>query len=304
MMRHWWFSDTDGAGDGGSVEWVLLNGLDDNDRAWIRSQGELGTELTQALLDAPEQTTRQHFEPATLIGLVRAATNDSDDVVGLKILTEARRVIVVCFGVESLVDRMLTRHAIGNSPVDASRLLQLFVLALVHPLEPEITRMSDTVDDLEDGILGESGNGKLEDVVKVGRRVLGVRRYLLPMRDELSFLACNPEEMPGVTKPRHLLRTAEYLDRLVASLDSSHHRVNLLLGHLRNHDEARLARSMHKLALVATVFLPLTFITGLLGINVAGIPDARDPMAFWLVCALLFAMALLAVLVIRRRHWM
>jgi zinc transporter len=52
------------------------------------------------------------------------------------------------------------------------------------------------------------------------------------------------------------------------------------------------------------VFLPLTFITGLLGINVAGIPDAHDPLAFWLVCGCLFAVAALAVFVIRWRRWM
>ena len=38
---------------------------------------------------------------------------------------------------------------------------------------------------------------------------------------------------------------------------------------------------------VATVFLPLSFLTGLLGINVAGIPGDHDPLAFWLVCGVL-----------------
>jgi zinc transporter len=42
---------------------------------------------------------------------------------------------------------------------------------------------------------------------------------------------------------------------------------------------------------VATVFLPLSFLTGLLGINVAGIPGDHDPLAFWLVCGVLSVIA-------------
>ena len=145
---------------------------------------------------------------------------------------------------------------------------------------------------------------ELDDlVVMLGRRVLSIRRYLIPLRDELSFLAFNPDELPGGTTSKDLRRTEEYLNQLLSSLDSSHQRVMLTLSQLRNRDENRLSRSMHKLTLVATVFLPLTFITGLLGINVAGILDARDPMAFWLVCVLLLAVAIFAVAIIRWTKW-
>ena len=49
-----------------------------------------------------------------------------------------------------------------------------------------------------------------------------------------------------------------------------------------------------RLTLVATVFLPATFLTGLLGINVAGIPGTHDPYAFWLVCLFLIVLAIVS----------
>ena len=55
---------------------------------------------------------------------------------------------------------------------------------------------------------------------------------------------------------------------------------------------------------MATVFLPLTFVTGLLGINVAGVPDAHDPYAFWRVCLFLIILAVLAIVVIKWKKWM
>lgn len=134
--------------------------------------------------------------------------------------------------------------------------------------------------------------------------VLTLRRYLVPMHDERSILALNPDELPGSAEPRNLRRAAESLARLVSSLNSSHNRVQLILSQLKSHDESRQTRSMHKLTLVATVFLPLSFITGLLGINVAGIPDSHDPYGFWVVCGFLVGVAVASVLLIRWRRWM
>ena len=124
------------------------------------------------------------------------------------------------------------------------------------------------------------------------------------MAAELTFLSLNPHELPGVADVKYLRREAEYIGRLVAAIETIHHRVNLLLNYLRNRDEQKIGRSMHKLALVATVFLPLTFITGLLGINVGGIPDAHDPHAYWLVCLFLTIIAVMAIVVIKWKRWM
>jgi Na+/melibiose symporter-like transporter len=62
-----------------------------------------------------------------------------------------------------------------------------------------------------------------------------------------------------------------------------------------------MTRSSLNLTIVATVFLPLTFITGLLGMNVAGIPDQHNPYGFWLVTCLSVILSMLAWLLLRRQ---
>jgi Mg2+ and Co2+ transporter CorA len=62
-----------------------------------------------------------------------------------------------------------------------------------------------------------------------------------------------------------------------------------------------MSRSSLNLTIVATVFLPLTFVSGLLGMNVAGIPDEHNPWAFWVVTGSLVIVAFLAWRVLRRR---
>jgi zinc transporter len=56
--------------------------------------------------------------------------------------------------------------------------------------------------------------------------------------------------------------------------------------------------------MVAAIFLPLDFLTGLLGVNLRGIPGADNPWSFVVVAAGLFALAVLMVVVLRRLKWL
>ena len=66
----------------------------------------------------------------------------------------------------------------------------------------------------------------------------------------------------------------------------------------------RMNRNMYLLTIVATVMLPLGFITGLLGINVDGIPGSQNaPWAFAAVCASLTVTVALELWILRRANW-
>lgn len=188
--------------------------------------------------------------------------------------------------------------------MSASRVLASIVTALIKQLQPELSELSDRIDLLEDMAMRDSDDHIDDQVVLTGQQILALRRYLAPLNYEITYLALNPDELPGGGEARYLRRATEALTRIVSALDGGHNRVQLILNQLGNRDTSRLEKSMHKLTLVATVFLPLSFLTGLLGINVAGIPGTHDPFAFWFVCGVLIAVAIGAIVVIRWKKWM
>ena len=63
-------------------------------------------------------------------------------------------------------------------------------------------------------------------------------------------------------------------------------------------------RTMYALSMVAGVFLPLGFLTGLLGINVGGMPGVDSGSAFWITCALLVLLGIGEVALFRRMKWL
>ena len=67
---------------------------------------------------------------------------------------------------------------------------------------------------------------------------------------------------------------------------------------------AKMNQTMYMLSIVAAVFLPLSFITGLLGINVGGIPGAETGWAFLAICAGLLVLLVAEIWFLRRWHWL
>ncbi|MCG6875482.1 MAG: hypothetical protein LJE97_10375 [Betaproteobacteria bacterium] len=286
------------------IEWIILNGHDEQDRAWIDKQSGFDEAVKAIVSMPPTHVRRVHLGTEIILTLARRDSTTRNDPTGLTMVIDTHRLVTVCYGTDAIVEEALDRQTTGSVPAGISRILSLLVAALIRPLDSEITLLSDRIDALEDQAMKASEDGMDDAVVLIGRRALSLRRYLAPMHDEVSYLALNPDELPGSVEAKSLRRAAESLARLVSALDSSHNRVLLILDQLKNRDVSRQARSMHKLTLVATVFLPLTFITGLLGINVAGIPDAHNPLGFWVVCGILLGVAVLAILLIRWRKWM
>ncbi len=290
--------------DAQSLECLVLDGRDEADRDWIKSQSGLEEATKELVATAPTHSGRTQSGSSIVISLVRAGDANHDELIGVNVLIEENRLVTVCYGTGSLVEGALARYAGQNGGGGVSRLLPIIVTALVRPLESEIARLSETMDDLEDKAMVAGEEGLDDAVLLVARRVLALRRHLVPLRNELSLLAFNPDDVPGLTEASRLRRAAEYPERLISTLDYSHQRVTLILDQLRKRHDLRLGRTMHKLTLVSTVFLPLGFITGLLGINVAGIPDSHNPVGFWLVCGFLILVAIGAIALIRWRKWL
>ena len=286
------------------LECLILDGRNEADRDWIKTQSGLEEAVKETVSAAPERSGHTQAGVSIVLSLVRTEEANDDALIGVNILIQTDRLLAACFGAGALVENALARYAGQDGGGSASHLLAIIVNALVRPLEAEIARIADTIDQLEDKVMAGTDESLDDPVVLIARHVLSLRRYLVPMRDELSFLALNLDELPGLAEPRYLRRAAEYPGRLISGLDSAQQRVNLILDQLRKREDGRMGRAIYKLTIVGTVFLPLSFLTGLLGINVAGVPGEHDPVAFWLVCGFLIAVAICAIVVIRWRKWL
>jgi Mg2+ and Co2+ transporter CorA len=156
---------------------------------------------------------------------------------------------------------------------------------------PTIRRIAKVLDGTELE-RANARSGRIEKINQIRQVLLRIDRHLDPVQTMLQrcivdfSTGANPRDLAALRGLQE--RTGWIEHRIDGQLERA--RILSEQDHIRAMDE--MSGSMYRLSWIATIFLPLTFITGLLGINVKGIPFANDSGAFWMVCGILGLIAL------------
>jgi zinc transporter len=126
----------------------------------------------------------------------------------------------------------------------------------------------------------------------------------MPQREVLSQLH-GIEKLIWLEHDDRLLvrEIADRSIRLLEDLELSREKATVTREELENRLAEHTNQIIYLLSLITTIFLPLGLITGLLGINVGGIPGADNPYGFLVVCALLVIIIVVQVFFIRKARW-
>jgi magnesium transporter len=169
-----------------------------------------------------------------------------------------------CRALDAVRDRVGRHHA---SDVAAPQLVLVYLMvdSLTDSFFPVLSAMDDRIDDLEDAVLVRPTDEQLGQIFEMKRTLLGIRRVVEPQRDMFA----RSMTLPGGTD-----ETARYFrdlyDHLIRIGDTVDGYRDLLSGVMDTHLSTvsnRLNVVMKQLAIIATVFLPLTFLTGFFGQN-------------------------------------
>jgi zinc transporter len=130
-----------------------------------------------------------------------------------------------------------------------------------------------------------------------------IRRYLSPQRDLVARLASEKIGWLDDDDRRRLLDIADRLRRWLDDLDAGVARTAVLADEINNIMTEATNRRAYQMSIMALLFLPASFLTGLFGINLGGIPGADSPFAFWTFCLLLLALGTGLGFWLRRNRW-
>ena len=141
------------------------------------------------------------------------------------------------------------------------------------------------------------------ELAELRRDAIKLRRYLAPQREALGRL--QSENVSWLTDADRL-RLREVSDRLIRhleDLDAVRERAVVVQEELMSQLSDQLNKRMYVLSIVAAMFLPLGFLTGLLGINVGGIPGSESPYGFMIFSLILIVVIAFQLLYFIRQRW-
>lgn len=212
-----------------------------------------------------------------------------DALVSLRIWAQQGRLVSVSLR-PAIILPGVEQAFLGGRVRDAGDLLIMLALAAAEALDPEVAAIGDALDALECAIDSKSPFSMRREVTRIRSASVEYRRFILPQRIAIERLAQMPLDWINEGERVSLREASDRFARMAEELESIRERAAVLHDELADLRAEKLDTRSLQIAIATTIFMPLTFITGLLGMNVKGIPYAEQEWAFngvMLVCLLI-----------------
>ena len=212
--------------------------------------------------------------------------------------------IVVMVQVSQLlsVDRLQATLFANLGPRTSADFVVYLLDEITDRISEVITTWDATLDQLENDAQIVS-NADQSELTLLRKGILMLRRYLIPQREAINQM--EPEKLSwfDANNQTHIAEIAQAMIRLVEDLETEKDRVEALQDSLSTQSQQDTNQRTYYLSIIAAIFLPITFATGLLGVNLAGIPFAEKPWAFPAFCLTLVVVAIFVAIFLRYRKW-
>ncbi len=287
--------------------WLDLDRPDDDDFEVLRDVFEFHPLALEDSEHFGQRAKLDEYDEYVFI-VVYGASPDEDRLVEVHCFFSERFLVTIhrddCPAFQEIRDRYAKR---GKAIERPALLLYRIVSGLVDSFFPILADFDDRIDELENGIFLQATDAQLQEIFSMKRLFVGLRKAVGPQRDLFSSLMGGIAELPGFTEEDeryfrdvydHLIRISDLIDTYRDLLTSS---MDVYLSTVSN----RMNVVMKQLTIIATIFLPLSWLTGFFGQNfgflVRNITGAPAFLGFGLGLEILAFAALLAYF--KRQRW-
>lgn len=287
--------------------WLHLNMLNDEARRWIRSQESMPFAAASALLAGETRPRVTGFDQGLVVNLRGVNLNEGaepEDMVSIRIwlsqkmmVSTRRRRLMGAQDVRADINK-------GAHIENSGALLARIAAKLTERAEPYVLDIEEQVDDLEAEMLDNGRQDIRSGLAHARQTAVHFRRFIAPQRDALNRLAVDESGLFDHPSKTELREIADRVTRMTEDIDAARERAMVLQDQLTDQRAEEMNRNMMVLSVVAAIFLPLGFLTGLLGINVGGMPGADSPYAFWVVVAACVGLGAALMAVFRMLKWL
>lgn len=289
------------------LAWVHLDAGHPDTRRWLEEEtAYLDPLIIEALLAEETRPRLEEFEDGVLMILRGVNLNenaDPEDMVSIRMWIDPHRIISLRLRRLKAVQDMREKLLQGKGPKNAGSFIGQLVTTLTGRMEPVMAALDEAIDDVEEEVMQEPDIALRSKIIRLRSQAIILRRHISPQRDVISRLRLLDYDWISKQDRRQFQENYDRITRYVEDLDTIRERAQIVQDELTNVLADRLNRNMYVLSVVAAIFLPLSFLTGLLGINVGGIPGAENPDAFAIFGGIMVVIVILQVTIFRKLRW-
>jgi len=287
--------------------WLHIDAADPHAGRWLSQESGLPQVAIDTLL-AGETRPRSLVSEDGMLAVLRGVnTNpgaDPEDMVSVRIWIDEYRIITSQRRRLLSIDDVGEALHAGNGPTRPGAFLVALIERLADRIGGFVNSIEDRMDEAEDEISSGKGPGFRQRLSALRRQIAEVRRFLAPQRDALDRLTRQNSASVTEADAHDLRQEADRITRFLEDLDLAKERAVVLQEELLSLIAQQQNARMYVLSVVAAIFLPLTFITGLLGMNVGGLPGLENSAGFAWSIVVMIVSGVGLLLFFRWKKWL
>ena len=288
------------------VMWLHLNYSCPSILDWLSTKFELDDWAIEALTD-DEPRSRTLINNKYIFTCLRSVNlsqdDEQEDMVSIRVYMKGNLIITSrsreLFYLKNICHLLLS----SNGPKTSIQLLESIMESINDDSSEHINFIVDSIDEIEQNYLMNSSDIKRDDISNLRRKVLMLKRYLAPQKEAIrqfttqQILSFNANDK--LSFQQHYDNTA----RNVEELDLARERCSLLQEQMTNKLSEQLNNRMYLFSMITALFLPISSVASLFGMNLGGIPGTNSSWGFALVCFLLLINSVGLMIYLRKKQW-
>ncbi len=311
----------DGKGGGKPIDWQGVNGWDQsqgilwahlnynepNSQQWLLESSGLPHHVAHLMISRetrPRVLVTHRGILMTLRGVNLNPGHDPKDMVSIRVWIDKHRIISsrnrVLLSIKDM-KKAIDEHTGPTSPADFLLQLNDHLLSRIGSV---INDLDNKVEKMDDAIASTRNVRLRSKIADVRRQTVSIRRYLAPQREALYQLQLQNNNLFDKHQLIHLRESTDRIIRYVEDLDSARDRAAITQEELTSRISEQMDKRMYVLSVAAVIFLPLSFVTGLFGMNVGGIPGLHYKHGFFFICLALLIFGIAMMFAFKKRRFM
>ncbi len=286
------------------LTWVHLDVNQPETKTWLESEA---TSLDDIVIEAllADETRPRIFQYGQGVMLILRGVNlnenaDAEDMVSTRLWIESGRIISVrrrrLKAVTDIVD-MLDN---GKGPDSAGEFIAELCQRLFERMEPVFAELDDRLDEVEEQVMEKPEPAFRQAITEIRKKAILFRRYIAPQKEVVTILRSSELEWLDQHQRRRLQESLDRVVRYIEDIDTIRERAQIIKDELANSLSDQMNKNLYLISVIAAIFMPLGFLTGLLGINVGGIPGVENPAAFFIFCVILVVVVVFQIILFKR----
>lgn len=288
--------------------WIHLNLSDPRALRWIEERTELSAwvkeNLTNLDISEPHMRIRQDSVLLVLRTVNIMPGAEPDDLVFLRLYATDKILISTRLHPAINFEDMNELFADKDGPKDMNGLILSILENTLDGVSDSIVGIENQVDVLEEKIIvNDMPENTYQQLSELLRQVIVIRRFMAPEREAVGNLIRHGAAWFTIDMERGLRDNFDWIQRIIEDIDLLEKRIRVNQDALKNRDDKKVQQNMYMLSVIAGIFLPLSFLASVFGMNLEGIPLGSHPYGFLAVSLFMVLVGGVVLFVFRKLKW-